>query len=70
MRAGGGRAGRGGAGDLLPDERGTAAIEYALVASVVAVLAIGGLRAVGGATGGLYAILERVSLALRGMFAG
>ena len=50
---------------LLADERGTTAIEYALLASLVAILAIGGLQALSSSTGGLYATLQAISLAIQ-----
>ena len=49
---------------LLADERGATAIEYALLASLLAILAIGGLRALGAGTGGLYDALGTVSTAI------
>ena len=50
---------------LLADERGATAIEYALLASLVAILAIGGLQALSSSTGGLYGTLEAISLAIQ-----
>lgn len=50
---------------LLVDERGATAIEYALLASLVAILAIGGLQALSSSTGGLYGTLEAISLAIQ-----
>ena len=44
---------------FLADERGATAIEYALLAAVVAIMAIGGLQALGKGTGGLYDTMER-----------
>lgn len=50
-----------GSPSLLRDERGTTAIEYALLAALVAILSIAGLQALGGGTGGLYGRLEAIS---------
>lgn len=49
---------------LLHDVRGTTAIEYALLAALVAVLSIAGLQALGGGTGGLYGQMEAISAAI------
>lgn len=49
---------------LSRDERGTTAIEYALLAALVAILCIAGLQALGGGTGGLYGQLEAISQAI------
>jgi Flp pilus assembly pilin Flp len=49
---------------LLADERGATAIEYALLASLVAILAIGGLQALSSSTGGLYGAIQTISLAI------
>jgi pilus assembly protein Flp/PilA len=49
---------------LLADERGATAIEYALLAAMLAILAIGGLQALSGGTGGLYATMEAISNAI------
>lgn len=46
------------------DERGTTAIEYALLAALVAILSIAGLQALGGGTGGLYGQLEAIATAI------
>jgi Flp pilus assembly pilin Flp len=46
---------------LAIDERGSTAIEYALLAAVVAIFAIGGLQALGAETGGLYGLLDQIN---------
>ena len=46
---------------FLADERGATAIEYALLAAMVAIMAIGGLQALGSGTGGLYDALTVIS---------
>lgn len=51
--------------NMLVDDWGTTAIEYALLASLVAILAIGGLQALSSSTGGLYGTLEAISLAIQ-----
>ena len=38
-------------GNLLKDDRGTTAIEYAVIAMMVSVACIGGIRALGGQSG-------------------
>jgi pilus assembly protein Flp/PilA len=50
---------------LVADERGATAIEYALLAAVVAITAIGGLVALGTETGALYDKIEAISQAIR-----
>jgi len=45
------------------DERGATAIEYGLIAALVAILIIGGLQAV---SGGLNTLFQSVANALRG----
>ncbi len=60
-------------GDLarfLADERGATAIEYALLAAVVAIMAIGGLQALSSGTGGLYDAMEAISIAIQEVLAG
>ena len=60
-------------GDLarfLADESGATAIEYALLAAVVAIMAIGGLQALSSGTGGLYDAMEAISLAIQDALAG
>jgi Flp pilus assembly pilin Flp len=49
---------------LAADERGTTAIEYALLASIAAVTAITGLQAFGTEMGALYGVLEGISRAI------
>jgi pilus assembly protein Flp/PilA len=51
-------------GRLLADERGATAIEYALLASLLAVLVVGSLQALGGATGSLYGTMEAIGTAI------
>lgn len=46
------------------DRRGTTSIEYALIASIVAITAIGGLRALGDGSGALFDSLSAVVDAL------
>jgi pilus assembly protein Flp/PilA len=50
---------------LVADERGATAIEYALLAAVLAIMAIGGLQALGGGTGGLYGTLQAIADAIQ-----
>jgi Flp pilus assembly pilin Flp len=50
---------------FLHDQRGATAIEYALLAAVLAIMAIGGLQAMMSGAGGLYAALEQVSAAIQ-----
>ena len=50
---------------LAADERGATAIEYALLAAVVAITAIGGIVALGTETGALYDKIEAISQAIR-----
>jgi pilus assembly protein Flp/PilA len=49
---------------LLADERGATALEYALVGSLVAILAIAGLQALSDSTVGLYDRLDLVQAAI------
>jgi Flp pilus assembly pilin Flp len=51
---------------LARDRRGVTAIEYALLAAVVALGAMGGLVALGSGTGGLYDTLDGIRLAIQG----
>jgi Flp pilus assembly pilin Flp len=51
-------------GRFLADERGATAIEYALLAAVVAILAIGGLQQLSSGTGGLYEAMDAISAAI------
>jgi len=55
---------------FLADRRGTTAIEYALLAAVVAIFAIGGLQTFATGTGGLYAILDQINLAITAVLSG
>ena len=60
-------------GDLarfLADERGATAIEYALLAAVVAIMVIGALQALSSGTGGLYDTMEAISTAIQVALAG
>ena len=52
------------------DEHGATAIEYALLAAVLAIMAIGGLQALGSGTGGLYDALDAISAAIEDALAG
>ena len=49
---------------FLAEERGATAIEYALLAAVVAILAIGGLQQLSSGTGGLYEAMDAISVAI------
>lgn len=49
---------------LSRDEQGTTAIEYALLAALVAILCVAGLQALGGGTGGLYGQMQAISAAI------
>lgn len=49
---------------LVGDERGSVAIEYALLAAIVAILAIGGLQALGAQTGGLFEVIDQINQAI------
>lgn len=49
---------------LAQDCRGATAIEYALLAAIVALLAMPGLIALGSGTGGLYDTLDGIRLAM------
>lgn len=51
---------------LLADQRGATAIEYALLASLVAILAFGGLQALSSSTGGLYGTIQAITDAIQG----
>ena len=55
---------------LAGDERGSTAIEYALLASVVAITAIAGLRAFASGAGGLFGTMDRISQAIRAAVGG
>lgn len=44
--------------NLLADQGGATAIEYGLIAALIAVSAIGGLTALGGGTGGMWTDLK------------
>ena len=50
---------------FLHDRSGATAIEYALLAALMAIVAIGGLRAMAGGAGGLYATLETIAAAIQ-----
>ena len=54
---------------LPSDEAGATAIEYALLASLVAILAIGGLQALNSSTGGLYGTIATISQAIEAALA-
>ena len=49
---------------LAADERGTTSIEYALLAAVAAITAIGGLQAFGGETGALWGVVDGANQAI------
>jgi Flp pilus assembly pilin Flp len=51
---------------LARDRRGVTAIEYALLAAVVALGAMGVLMALGSGTDGLYNTLDGIRLAIQG----
>ncbi|MGD9507989.1 MAG: Flp family type IVb pilin [Geminicoccaceae bacterium] len=55
---------------LLADERGATAIEYGLIAALMAVVIISGLTALGGETGGLYTVLDEIRTAIENALAG
>lgn len=48
------------------DRRGTTSIEYALIASIVAITAIGGLQALGSSSGVLFDTLQAIVDVLAG----
>ncbi len=52
------------------DERGSTAIEYALIAAVVAITAITGRRVFGTESGALYAILDQLNIAIVAVLSG
>ncbi len=52
------------------DERGSTAIEYALIAAVVAITALAGLNAFGTGSGALYAILDQLNVAITAVVSG
>jgi pilus assembly protein Flp/PilA len=54
----------------LADERGATAIEYGLIAALMAVIIISGLTALGGETGGLYTVLDEIRTAIENALAG
>ncbi len=55
---------------LPADERGSTAIEYALLAAVVAITAIGGIVALETETGTLYGKIEAISREIRAVLDG
>lgn len=65
-----------GAGDVRPpsplatDERGSTAIEYALLAAVVAITAMAGLQAFGDETGALWGVVGGISEAIAAVLGG
>ena len=61
---------RGGLARFMADESGATAIEYALLAALVAIMAIGGLQALSSGTDGLYGVMEAISLAIQVALAG
>lgn len=50
--------------ELLADDRGATAIEYGLIAALMAVVIIGALQTLGGETGSLYTVLEEIGAAI------
>lgn len=62
--------GRRRAAAFLADERAATAIEYALVAGLVAVTIVGALEAVSSSTGGFYAAFARIAVAIRAAAGG
>jgi pilus assembly protein Flp/PilA len=55
---------------LLGDQRGTTAIEYALIGALIAVVVIGALQALGSGTTGLFGTLEAIAAAVQGALPG
>jgi pilus assembly protein Flp/PilA len=55
---------------LLADEHGATAIEYGLIAALMAVVIIAGLTALGGETGALYTVLDEIRTAIENALAG
>lgn len=49
---------------LVANEGGATAIEYALLAAMLAIMAIAGLQALSSGTGGLYDAMEAISVAI------
>ena len=49
---------------LLGDERGATAIEYGLIAALMAIVIITGLQALGGETGALYTVIDTINAAI------
>jgi pilus assembly protein Flp/PilA len=49
---------------LLGDERGATAIEYGLIAALMAIVIITGLQALGGQTGALYGVIDTITVAI------
>ena len=48
---------------LRSDKRGATAIEYGLIAALIAVAAIGGMKALGGGSNGMWGRLENQIIA-------
>lgn len=44
--------------NLRSDKRGATAIEYGLIAALIAVAAIGGMKSLGGGSGGMWGKLD------------
>lgn len=55
---------------FVADEQGATAIEYGLIAALMAVVIISGLTALGGETGGLYTVLDEIRAAIETALAG
>ena len=49
---------------LFGDERGATAIEYGLIAALMAIVIITGLQALGGETGALYTVIDTITAAI------
>ena len=50
--------------EFVADEGGATAIEYALLAAMLAIMAIAGLQALSSGTGGLYEAMDAISVAI------
>jgi pilus assembly protein Flp/PilA len=59
-----------GLAQLAADERGATAIEYGLIAALMAVVIVTGLTALGGETGALYTVLDEIRTAIETALAG
>ena len=52
------------------DQRGATAIEYGLLAALMAVVIMGGVAALGGETGSLYGVLDTIRAHIETALAG